>query len=91
MLKVASHYPLERMAQLAQSPRVLAVAKFKAPDWKNKEEVKAFQAIKNRVSRAKFRWNPEERIWSKEIHKILIDEGKIHFDFDWDILRELPP
>lgn len=88
MLKIASNYPWDRMQKLADSPRVNIVAKCSAPNWKNKEDVDRFQKIKSRISRAKFRWDPTDKIWSKQVHKILLDEGKLNFDFDWYISDE---
>ena len=87
MLKIASAYSLERMAKFAKSPRVTIVATFKAPNWRNPEEVTAFNKIKHRVSKARFRWNPQEKIWTKKVHKLLLEEDKIHYDFEWKILE----
>jgi DNA polymerase III subunit epsilon len=83
MLKIASQYNLERMAAMAESPNVTIVANLKAPNWKNSMEVKMFNVVKNKVSKAKFRWSPEDKLWTKVIQKILLDENKINFDFDW--------
>jgi DNA polymerase III subunit epsilon len=83
MLKVACHYPVKRMAELASSPIVTLVAKLKAPDWRNKEEVDKFNVIKNRVAKSRFKWNPNNKTWFKEVPKILIEEGNIDYDFDW--------
>ena len=91
MLKIASQYPLDRMVELAKSPRVTIIAKFRPPNWQDREEVQRFNVIKNKVSRAKFRWNPEKRVWSKDIHKLMIDENKIHYDFNWEIHEEHHP
>ena len=88
MLKIASGYPLDRMVALAQSPKVRIVAKLQAPNWRSKREVDAFNIVKNRVSKARFRWNPEEKVWFKDVHKIFIDEKKINYDFEWSILEE---
>ena len=87
MLKVASEYSLDRMARLAESPKVNIVAKLRAPNWKNKSEVEDFNKVKWRVSQAKFRWNPEKRIWSKKVHKLLMDEGKVNYNFDWTVIE----
>ena len=83
MLKIASGYNLERMLALAKSPMVKITAKLNPPNWKDPSEVKAFNIVKNKVAKSRFRWNPEERVWFKEVHKILLDEGLIQFDFDW--------
>lgn len=86
MLKVASNYDYLRMAQLAESPKLRIVADLGAPNWKDKAELEQFNKIKSKVSRAKFQWNPQKKVWTKLIHKILIDEEKINFDFDWHII-----
>jgi DNA polymerase III subunit epsilon len=83
MLKIASQYDLDRMAAMAESPNVTIVANLKAPNWKNSMEVKMFNKVKNKVSKAKFRWSPEDKLWTKTVQKILLDEKKINFDFDW--------
>jgi len=83
MLKIASHYSIPRMAKMAESPTVVIVAKLDAPNWKNANQVEEFNKIKHKVSRARFRWNAHKKLWTKEVQKILLDEDKIHFDFDW--------
>ncbi len=83
MLKVASHYSIERMAKLAKSPMAIIVAQLDTPNWKNKAEVDAFNKLKNKVARARFKWNPQDKIWSKQVHQVLIEEGKVNFDFNW--------
>jgi DNA polymerase-3 subunit epsilon len=85
MLKIASNYDFSRMAKLACSEKVLLVAKLDAPNWKDKEEVDEFNKIKHKVSKARFRWNPRKKQWWKEVHKLLLDEGKIQYDFPFII------
>lgn len=85
MLKVASHYPWDRMKKLADSPRITIRANLSSPNWRSKSEVDQFQKEKGRISRARFKWNPNDKTWTKQIHKVLIDEGKIDFPFDWYI------
>jgi len=85
MLKIARQYPISRIMKLAESPRVTMVASLKAPNWKDNVAVTEFNAIKNKVSKARFKWNPTKKIWTKEVHKVLIDEGKINYDFEWYI------
>lgn len=83
MFKIVSHYDINRMTKLAESPIVKIIAKLNAPNWRNANEVDAFNKIKNKVAKARFKWNPSKKIWYKEIHQVLLDEGKIDFDFDW--------
>ena len=83
MLKIASHYDLDRMVTLAKSPVVTLVAKLKAPNWKNEMDVQIFNKIKNKVAKAKFKWNPKDKLWTKEVQKVLLDEEKVSFDFEW--------
>ncbi len=83
MLKVAYSYDLERMVKLAKSPTIKIVAELKAPNWRDRQEVDRFNVIKNKVAKSRFRWDPDNKIWFKEIHKILLDENRIDFDFDW--------
>jgi DNA polymerase-3 subunit epsilon len=85
MLKIASNYDLTRMVKLASSPVVKIVASLKAPNWRNKEDVDAFNRIKHRVSKARFKWDTDSRVWFKDVHKILIDEGKLDYEFEWSI------
>lgn len=85
MLKIASQYSLSRMGKLAESPIVQVVAQLQAPNWSDKKEVAEFNKIKHKVAKNRFKWNPSNKTWSKEIQKVLIDEGKINFEFDWFI------
>lgn len=85
MLKVASQYSLTRMGKMARSPMVTITAALKAPNWKDPAAVKEFNEIKNKVAKSRFRWNPSDKEWTKEVHKILIDEGKVQFDFEYFI------
>lgn len=85
MFKIAGNYDIKRMAMLAESPIVNIVAKLNAPNWRNANEVDQFNKIKNKVAKARFRWNPSNKTWSKEIHQVLLDEGKVNYEFDWVI------
>ena len=85
MLKIASNYSYRDMTRLAKSPKVTIVANLKAPNWKNRNEVDEFNRVKNKVAKSRFKWNPSDKTWVKEVHKVLLDEDRIHFDFDWFI------
>ncbi len=83
MLKIAGGYSLDRMVKMAESDMVTLVAKLNAPNWKDPQAVEEFNTTKNKVAKARFRWNPKKKEWTKDVHKILIDEGKIKYDFEW--------
>ncbi len=85
MLKIFSHYDYDRTLALARSPVVTVVATLKAPNWKDGEAVAEFNRVKNKVAKARFRWNPSDKTWTKDIHKILLEENKIDFGFEWSI------
>lgn len=85
MLKIASQYDLGRMTKLAKSPMVTIAAKLDAPNWKNKDEVQEFNVTKNKVAKSKFKWNPSIKLWTKEVHQVIIDEGRLNYDFEWYI------
>jgi len=85
MLKIASQYPLSRMSKMAKSPMVTIAAALKAPNWKDPAAVKEFNEVKNKVAKSRFRWNPSSKEWTKEVHKVLIDEGKVQYDFEYFI------
>ena len=85
MFKIASHYDINRMAKLAESPIVKIIAKLNAPNWRNANEVDRFNKIKNKVAKSRFKWNPSNKTWFKEIHQVLLDEDKIKYEFDWFI------
>ena len=92
MFKIVSNYSLDRMDILANSPIVKMVAKFNLPnDWKDQNQVNEFNKVKRKVSKAGFRWSPKEKIWWQNIHKVLVDEGKMKFDFDTNIVEVMPP
>lgn len=83
MLKMASQYSLARMAKLAESEKITLVAALKAPNWKDPAAVSEFNETKNKVAKARFKWNPSKKEWTKEVHKVLLDEGKIKYDFEY--------
>ncbi|MGB0452182.1 MAG: 3'-5' exonuclease [Bacteriovoracaceae bacterium] len=85
MFKIAAKYDMQRMNKLANSPIVQLIAVLDAPNWKNAKEVKEFNKIKNRIAKSKFRWNAENKKWIREVPKLLLDEDKIKFDFDFYI------
>lgn len=85
MLKIFSNYDYDRTLSLARSPIVTIVAELKAPNWKDAKAVSEFNLLKNKVAKARFRWNPSDKTWTKDFHKILLDEGKIDFNFEWSI------
>ncbi len=85
MLKIASQYPITRIIKLAESPMVTLVASLKAPNWKDPVAVTEFNNVKNKVAKSRFKWDPSKKLWTKEIHKVLIDEGKINYDFEYYI------
>ena len=90
MLKVASQYNLDRMAQLAISPVVELVAEFSPPNWNDPEEVEKFNRIKNKVAKSGFRWNPQKKIWSRRVHRLLLDEKKLEFEFKTRVKNTFP-
>lgn len=89
MLKIASHYDFDRMAKLAASPKIMLVATLDAPNWRNRDEVDDFNRVKNKVSKARFRWDAGQKRWTKKVHKVLFDENKLNLDFDFTIENEL--
>ncbi len=86
LLKIISNYDLDRMVKLAKSPILTLQAVLNPPNWSDQKELQEFNLKKNKVSRAQFKWNPENKTWTKKVHKILLDEGKISFEFDFKIL-----
>lgn len=85
MLKIASHYDYDRMALIASSPKIRITASLKAPNWKDRYQVEEFNKIKSKVSRARFQWDPEDKLWTKIVSKVHMDEGILGFDFDWTV------
>lgn len=87
LLKIISNYDLDRMVVLAKSPLVTLQAVLTPPNWSDQKELQEFNLKKNKVARAQFKWNPENKTWTKKVHKILIDEGKVTFDFDFKVIE----
>ncbi len=83
MLKVASNYDYDRMAKLANAPRIKIVANLKAPNWKDHAAVKSFNRIKNKVSRARFTWDASDKKWYKYVNLIHLEENTLNYDFEW--------
>ena len=90
MLKIASQYNLDRMTQLAASPVVELVAEFSPPNWNDPEEVEKFNRVKNKVAKSGFRWNPKKKIWSRRVHRLLLDENKMTFEFKTRVKNTFP-
>ena len=88
LLKIISNYDIDRMVKLAKSPMVTLQAILTPPNWSNQKELQEFNAKKNKVSRAQFKWNPENKTWVKRVHKLLLDEGKIAYEFDFKIIDD---
>ncbi len=88
MLKILVQYDINRTAELAISPKVRIVAKLIPPNWKDVKEVERFNRQKNKVAKANFKWSPQEKKWTKDIPQLLIDEGKLSYDFDWSLDKE---
>ena len=91
MLKITSQYNLDRMAELAASPVVELVAEFTPPNWNDSEEVEKFNRVKNKVAKSGFRWNPQKKIWSRRVHRLLLDENKFEFEFKTRMKNTFPP
>lgn len=85
MFKIAANYSFQRMYNLASSPIVQLIAVLDAPNWKDYREVEEFNKVKHRVSKSRFRWQPDIKKWIKEVPKLLVDEGKCDYDFDFYI------
>lgn len=85
MLKVAANYDFTRIVKIAQSPKVRIVASLKAPNWKDRNQVEEFNRIKNKVARARFQWDPENKQWTKTVPKLHLDEGSLNYEFEWQI------
>ena len=85
MLKIFALYDYQRTLSLARSPKIDIIADLKAPNWRDPTAVAKFNKIKNKIAKARFKWNPTDKTWNKQIHEILIKEEKINFDFAWSI------
>lgn len=72
MIKITNNYDYDRMIEVAKSPFIKLIAKV---SFDNKELAKD----------EGFRWDPEKKIWHKEIKEILLDYGwvnKLKFEVD---------
>ncbi len=76
MFMVLNKYPLERVIQVARSPLIKYQACVGIQD-------------KDLARNARFQWNPDAKVWHKDIKRIFIDEGKVKFPFKIKELQNL--
>lgn len=76
MLKIASNYSIDRMAEIAMSPVVELRWQRPYPNYRaSQEEKDSFNEAKDFVRAHGFRWNAEAKFWALKTRKILLDEG----------------
>lgn len=81
LLKIVSHYDLGQMVELAKSPMVELVAMITPPsNWKNEQELNAFNKRKAKISQAGFIWYPELKQWKLSVKQKLLDMGLVGID-----------
>lgn len=89
MLKIMSNYDLETMIKNSKSPYVEVVANFSYPNtrYMRPEEaakaMDAFNETKTKVSKARFRWNPDDKIWAQTMREPFLIEASANWDFEW--------
>ena len=84
LLKIASHYDLDQMVEIAKSPMVELVAIITPPsNWKDKQELDAFNKRKAKISQAGFRWYPELKKWKLSVKQKLLDMGLVGIDWEF--------
>jgi DNA polymerase-3 subunit epsilon len=87
MFRIMGHYDLDRIIAVAESPVVKLVAKMDPPaNWKNAKDVARFNAEKDKVKKAGFRWNPDNKTWTLETKQILLEHKQ--FDFPYTVKGE---
>lgn len=96
MLKIASNYDINRLIQMASSPIIRIIADFNYPqriDYRkdavaeaerHNREMDEFNRIKGMVKKAKFTY--DQSIWYRDERKLLLDEGKLKFEFPIKVL-----
>lgn len=75
MLTILNKYDLEEVIKIAQSP-VLTV------------EAQTTFAEKEKPKAAKFRWNPEKKVWYKEVKELFFEEESKNWNFKYTVTKE---
>jgi len=92
MFRVFNQYPFEQILTWARSPIVTLRAMTKNINWKNPAEVAAFNIQKDKIKKAGFKWNPETKLWTKELKEVIFEKEKDGYDFPYKIITpETPP
>ena len=83
IFKVASFYSFERMTELAKSELVQLATAFDIPRYEDRtEEVLAtYNYYKREAKLNGFQWLDQNKCWTKNVKKILLDEGRIQYNF----------
>lgn len=87
MLAVASKYDWNRIVEVAQSPQVRVRAVTKAPNWNCEASMKEFNAVKDKIKQAGFRWDPIAKTWELESKKLLVENQSKDWEFNWKIIE----
>lgn len=86
MLRIFTMYPFEQILTWARSPIVTLRAMTKNINWKNAVEVAAFNVQKEKIKKAGFKWNPETKLWTKELKQVIFEKEKEGYDFPYKII-----
>lgn len=86
MLRIFNLYPIEQIITWARSPMITLRAMTKNINWKNAAEVAAFNIQKDKIKKAGFKWNPETKLWTKELKEVIFEKEKEKYDFDYKVI-----
>lgn len=86
MLRIFTMYPFEQILSWARSPMITLRAMTKNINWKKPAEVAEFNIQKDKIKKAGFKWNPETKLWTKELKEVIFEKEKEKYDFPYKII-----
>lgn len=87
MLGIADKYDWDEILESAKSPQVRVRAVTDAPNWNNAESMKVFNATKDKIKAAGFRWDSVNKVWELETKKIWVERNAPEWEFNWKIIQ----
>ena len=87
MFEVVKQYDWEEVIANANSPVVRARAITAAPNWNNKESMEVFNAQKDLIKKAGFRWDGEAKTWERETKQVFIEKESPEWEFQWKLIE----
>lgn len=91
ILKISSAYDFDRVCELAKSELLKIATTFSIPRYEDRteENMNIYEYYKTEARKQGFKWSDSNKCWTKNVKKLLLDEGKIQYTFPTTILGYL--